>query len=243
MSAPKINLLVVDLSHWDPAKNYAQVKANGVVGVIYKSTQGTGYQDPTYKSQKKKALDAGLLWGSYHFGDDSDPDYQANNYISFTQPSADELICLDFEDNGSSSMGINQAQNFISAVESTLNRDQQCVFYSGNRVKDLLGSKRNAFLGARRLWLAQYGNTPVCQASWTTYWLWQYTDGTYGPTPHTVDGCDAGGVDCNSYSGSSEQLISEWATGGQEIPPEPTPVQNTIVCPNCLTTINLNPSV
>jgi len=226
-----MKLQVVDLSHWDPASDYEAVRAAGVSGVIYKSTQGTGYTDPTYYSQKKAALKAGLLWGSFHFGDCSDPEYQAENYVAFTKIGDGELFCLDFEDNQDCSMSINQAQTFILTVEKALNRDSQCVFYSGNRVKDLLGTKHNAFLGERRLWLAQYGNTPKVQASWSEkgYWLWQYTDGVYGPTPHEVDGI--GPCDCNISAFSDADLAAQWATGSSTAPPEPPLATVRVIAP------------
>jgi len=226
-----MKLQVVDLSHWDPASDYEAVAAAGVIGVIYKSTQGTGYTDPTYKAQKKAALSAGLCWGSYHFGDCSDPEYQAENYLAFTKIEDNELFCLDFEDNQDCAMSINQAQTFIMTVEKALNRDGQCVFYSGNRVKDLLGTKKNAFLGERRLWLAQYGNTPQVQASWTEtgYWLWQYSDGVYGPTPHEVDG--VGPCDCNISAMSDADLCAQWATGSSTAPPEPPLATVRVIAP------------
>jgi lysozyme len=222
-----INFLVVDLSHYDPCNDYGKLAAAGIIGCIYKSTQGQSYTDPTYKAQRDSALAAGVLWGSYHFGDGSNPQGQVNNYLSFTDPQPDEIICLDFEDNGNNSMSIKQAQEFIDQAEQSLGRQNQAVFYSGNRAKDLLGSKVNAFLGARRLWLAQYGTNPVVQASWDSYWLWQYTDGTSGPSPHTAPGCDPQ-IDCNSYDGSPEQLAAEWASGaGAPVPP--APVQPLVV--------------
>jgi hypothetical protein len=80
--------------------------------------------------------------------------------------------------------------------------------------------------------LAQYSTTPAVQASWDGFWLWQYTDGHYGPTPHTLPGLDEAGVDLNSFDGSAEKLIAEWASGGvapQPIPPPLVPVRPTIV--------------
>jgi lysozyme len=227
MSEP-INFLVIDLSHYDPANDYAKVKAAGIVGVIYKATQGTGYQDPTYDKQRSAALKAGLKWGAYHFGDGSDVKLQVANFLGFAQIDPETLFCLDFEPNSSSQMSLAQAKDFITQVENGLGRTAECVLYSGNQIKEQLGSKKDAWWGARRLWLAQYGTSPVVQASWKTYWLWQYTDGTQGPKPHTVAGCDSGGVDCNSYSGTPEQLAAEWASG-VPAPAPPPPPTNLIV--------------
>ena len=64
------------------------------------------------------------------------------------------------------------------------------------------------------------GSEPVVPPNWPTYWLWQFTDGNYGPTPHSIDGI--GPCDINSYQGDPAQLIAEWATGRAVTPPRPT---------------------
>jgi lysozyme len=222
MSYP-INFMVVDLSHYDPAQDYNSVCAAGIVGVIYKATQGTGYTDPTYAGQRTAALKAGLKWGAYHFGDGSKIKQQVANFLGFAQIDSDTLFCLDFEDNGSNTMSLDQAKQFIIGVENGLGRPGESVLYSGNLIKEGLGNRQDDFWGSRRLWLAQYGSTPSWPPAWQSFWLWQYTDGTSGPKPHTVVGCDPAGVDCNSYQGTPEQLAAEWASGSAVVPPGPTP--------------------
>jgi GH25 family lysozyme M1 (1,4-beta-N-acetylmuramidase) len=216
----KTNPLVIDLSHYDPAKNYNAVKNAGVVGVIYKATQGTGNQDGTYFSQRTAALKAGLLWGAYHFCDASDPNKQAQNFVDNAQLDSSMLFCADLEDYGDNTISKDQAVQFITKVETVLGRPGQCVIYSGNLVKEWLGDSKDEFFGARRLWLAQYGSNPVVQASWDQPWLWQYTDGSSGPEPHTIDGCDPTGIDISSYTGTPDQLRSQWATGTSPVPPD-----------------------
>jgi GH25 family lysozyme M1 (1,4-beta-N-acetylmuramidase) len=205
-----INPLVIDTSHWDPPTDWAGIKANGVFGCICKATQGQSYTDPTYKTQRAAALQAGLVWGSYHFGDSTDVQGQVDNFLRFAAPKISELFALDWEDNAAGTMTKDQAQEWIDLVEKRLGRPGECVIYSGNTAKEALGASADAFFGARRLWLAQYGSTPVPQASWTVPWLWQYTDGTSGPTPHNV-GTWSG--DINSYAGTPSILVSEWASG------------------------------
>lgn len=225
MSHP-IKPMVVDLSHWDPADDYEAVKKSGIVGVIYKATEGSSYTDDTYVAQQRAAKAAGLKWGAYHFGDATNVDQQVDNFMAFACPDSDELFALDWEDNGDDTMTVAQAKEFISKVEGRLDRPGQCVIYSGNTVKDLLGDNEDEFLGKRRLWLAQYASNPELQASWGEFWLWQYTDGNYGPGPHTCPGVDDNGVDMNSYEGTPEELAAEWATGSsQRLRPDrvPTP--------------------
>jgi lysozyme len=218
----KINPLVVDLSHWDPAYDYEAVKRDGIVGVIYKATEGQSYTDDTYVGQQKAAKRVGLRWGSYHFADASSVGGQIDNYLRFAAPDPDELFCLDWEDNpsGNGMMSLGDVKTWITEVERQLGRQGQCVVYSGNTAKEQIDGV-DAFMGARRLWHAQYGTTPSWQKSWKTYWIWQFTDGEYGPDPHEVAGI--GHCDINSYAGTPEQLIAEWATGSAKPAPRPQP--------------------
>jgi lysozyme len=223
-----IKPMVVDLSHYDSASNYNDVVKAGICGCIYKATQGVNYTDPTYVQQQHAAKTAGLLWGAYHFADSSNVNDQINNFMQFACPDPDELFCLDWEDNGGNTMSIDNVKAWIDGVESALGRPEQCVIYSGNTAKEALGSSKDDFLGARRLWLCQYGSTPTVQQSWDKYWLWQYTDGSTGPTPHTISG--VGACDINSYDGAKDQLTKEWATGSSTPPPPPpSPVISSTV--------------
>lgn len=218
---------VVDLSHWDTVTDYAKIKAAGITGVIYKATQGANSQDATYNDARIKALRAGLRWGAYHFGDNSDVRLQAANFLSFAQIDEDSLFVLDYEPYSGAQMNITQAKAWMMQVETGLSREGESILYSGNLIKEDLGSRKDPFFGARRLWLAQYGNTPVVQASWESYWLWQFSGDGEGPEPHTVDGI-SGNCDCSSYAGTAEALNDEWAHG-IVVPPTPAPPASSLV--------------
>ena len=219
---------VVDLSHYDTVTDYGALKAAGVTGVIYKATQGSDYQDASYEDARIKALRAGLRWGAYHFGDNSDVSLQVANFLGYAQIDEDSLFVLDYEPYTGAQMNVVQARQWMTLVENGLGRPGESVFYSGNLIKEDLGSRNDPFFGARRLWLAQYGNTPVVQASWSTYWLWQYSGDGEGPTPHTVNGIE-GNCDCNSYAGTPQQLNDEWAHGVIVPPPPPPPAPSSLV--------------
>lgn len=216
-----INPLVVDLSHWDPAEDYSAVKNDGIVGVIYKATEGSGYTDPTYVAQQQAAKAVGLKWGAYHFATADDLQGQINNFLRYASPDPDELFCLDWEDYGDNTMSLTSVKSWIREVENALKRQGECVLYSGNTAKEALGDTADEFLGSRRLWLCQYGSNPVYQNSWTEqgYWLWQYTDGIVGPEPHSING--VGPCDINSYDEDADDLIAEWASGYTKLRPTP----------------------
>lgn len=215
-----MNPIVVDLSHWDPADDYTAAKKDGIVGVIYKATEGTSYTDPTYVGQQQAAKMVGLKWGSYHFATAASVSGQIENYLRYASPDPDELFCLDWEDYGSNTMSLDDVKTWITEVEAALRRPQECVLYSGNTAKEALGEEVDDFLGARRLWLCQYGSTPKWQRSWTRYWLWQFTDGVVGPEPHSIDGI--GPCDINHWDGTADELIAEWASGHAVAPPPVT---------------------
>ena len=60
--------VVIDISHHNANPDFSRAAADGIVGVIHKATQGLTFTDSAYLTSRKKALDAGLLWGAYHFG-------------------------------------------------------------------------------------------------------------------------------------------------------------------------------
>jgi GH25 family lysozyme M1 (1,4-beta-N-acetylmuramidase) len=202
-----INRLVIDISVYNEITDWNAVKAAGIVGVIHKATEGGGFVDRTYALRKQKALDAGLLWGAYHFGNDCEPvDRQVQNFLSTAAPDGKTLLCLDYEPNGNHTMSLEQAREFMVKVEAKVGRS--VVLYSGNLIKEQLPAI-DPWWGGHRLWLAQYASYWRVPPSWTRPWLWQYSDGDYGPGPKGVPGV-GGAVDCNSYAGTPQQLTAEW---------------------------------
>jgi GH25 family lysozyme M1 (1,4-beta-N-acetylmuramidase) len=208
-----INLRVVDLFHLDEVTSFQQAADSGLWGIIHKATTGATGQDDEYASRRQPALDAGLLWGAYHWGTNADVNDQVNNFLTVAKPDAATLVALDFEETAGNQMTLDQARQFLMLVGEQLGRAP--VLYCGGLFKTEMGNAKDAFFGAHRLWLAQYGSTPAPQASWDTYWLWQYTDSTTGTKPNQVPGIpgdSTGNLDCNSYGFTKEQLTDEWAS-------------------------------
>lgn len=206
------NLSVVDIYHGDRVTSFKTARESGIVGVIHKATTGMTGRDPAYKARRKLASEAGLLWGAYHWGTNGDVERQLTNFLKHAEPDEDTLVALDFEPDGNRTMRLDQARDFLTAIQAKLGR--RALIYSGALIKERLGSKKDTFFGGHRLWLCQYGPVPKVQKSWSTYWLWQYTDGTAGPPPRTVNGIPGdskGRLDCNSYEGTVAQLRKEWS--------------------------------
>ncbi len=198
---------VIDLSHFNNVTDFNAIKADGIVGIIQKATQGTTYVDPTYAERKPQALDAGLWWGAYHFATGDDPIAQAQHFLDTVKPEPTDLLVLDFEQNGSgSSMTIAQAEQFLQYVYSAVGRWPG--FYSGSYIKQLLGNDTNAVLQNCWFWLSEYGPTAKVPANWPTWTMWQYTDGNIGPEPHSVNG--VGNCDRDQFNGDIQGLSRLW---------------------------------
>lgn len=216
---------VIDMYHGDVVADFHKVKAAGVVGIIHKATQGATGTDSAYAERRKMAIDAGLLWGAYHFNDGENVASQVQHFLDAAQPDASTLMCLDFEDNRASNMSIGEARVFLSLLGQHV---PDPVIYSGNRVKDLLGGAADPELGKYRLWLAQYGSRAIVQPSWKSYWLWQFTGDGIGQPPHNVDGMTTHGIDINQYSGDPADLANDWAKGNGAVivAPPPLPIHD-----------------
>jgi GH25 family lysozyme M1 (1,4-beta-N-acetylmuramidase) len=208
-----INFKVVDIYHGDRVTSFKKAHDAGLVGVIHKATTGATGRDSQYSDRRKPALDAGLLWGAYHWGTAADVDKQVANFLKKAAPDENTLVALDYEPTGANTMSLAQARAFLTKIEKELGR--KAIIYSGHLIKQKLGEKKDAFFGSHRLWLAQYADTFQVQKSWDKPWLWQYTDGKDGPDPKKIDGIPGdskGRLDCDSYDGSDAKLAKEWAS-------------------------------
>jgi len=157
--------------------------------------------------------DVGLLWGAYHWGTAAPIENQVTNFLEWAAPDAQTLVALDYERTPGNQMTLDGARAFLALINEKLGR--KCVLYSGDTLKSALGHTKDGFFGSHRLWLAQYGTHPVVQASWKTFWLWQYTDGELGPDPKKVPGIPGDSkkrLCCDHYVGAIDHLKDEWAS-------------------------------
>ena len=209
---------VVDLSHYqyddrNGKFDWASVKSFGIWGVIWKATESTSYVDKTYDDARQQVQGAGgLLWGAYHFFRPGNVDAQVDHFLNIAKPDGNTLLVLDHEDDGCS---IDDVKRWLRRCEDETG--QRPCLYSGSVIKEQLGDRFDEYLAGCRLWMPQYGSSPDVPECWDSMWLWQYTDGDVGPSPHSVPGI--GKCDINSYSLSRQALEQSWSTG---MPPSVT---------------------
>lgn len=210
MTLPGANV-VIDISHYSRISSVAQVRADGVVAVICKSTEGGQVQDKTYAKNRDLFKKAGFKWGAYHFSSGESPIIQAENFLHNTSPQADELICLDFEPSFKGpNMTFEQMIEFIEIIHQELGRYP--MIYGGSLLRETLANKSAPVLASCPLWYAYYptqSDRPIAiPKPWTSWTLWQYTDGNHGPMPQIVKGI--GNCDRDTFNGSQADLLAQW---------------------------------
>ena len=201
-----INPLVVDLSHHNDVADFGQVKAAGYAGIIHKATEAIGFVDNMYAVRRGQAMNAGLLWGAYHFLRPVSIPAQVSSSLKIAAPDNMTLLALDHEDER---VPLINAKEFLLRVEDAVGR--KAVLYSGSSIKEQLGNRIDGYLAAHRLWLAQYGLRPVTPRNWPSAWLWQFTGDGIGPKPHSVPGIVGTGIDINHFDGDAVKLAAEWS--------------------------------
>jgi len=203
--------LVIDIYYGDEVQDFALTKAFGIVGVIHKASEATGFVDKLYGARRKHATDLGMKWGAYHFFHGAEPVKEADHFLAVAEPDIDTLVALDWEDvphQGAPSA--DSARAFLERIEERLGR--KAVIYSGNVAKEEINGA-DAYFAAHRLWLCQYGPAWRVQSSWQRPWLWQNNGDSYGPGPHTIPGLK-GLCDNNTIIDpmTLDQLRAEWAS-------------------------------
>lgn len=204
--------VVIDLSHNNADVDFNRARAAGVLGLIHKATQGTGFSDPTYSARRDQAKQGGLLWGAYHFATAADPVAQARFFLRVANIAPGDLVVLDFEVNEASpnnTMTLDQASTFISTVQDATGITPG--LYGGAYLKEQMANSVDRTLATCWLWWAQYGPVPDIPPAWAAWTLWQYTDGHHGIPPFIVDG--VGACDRDQYQGAADELQTKWLTG------------------------------
>jgi lysozyme len=197
---------VIDLSHHNTVTNFQQIKSSGIIGVIHKATESTQFVDAEYADRRKAALSAGLLFGSYHFAAQGNPEGQADHYLDIIDST--ELMVLDFEPNSQDgTMTLAEAETFVTRIHDQTGRFPG--LYSGESfINGQLGNNTSTILKECFLWIAKYSaNRPTIPPAFPILTLWQYTDGSAGPQPHTVPGVGgAGRCDRDKFNGDEAGL-------------------------------------
>jgi len=213
----------IDLSHHNTIPSSLQPAAGaGIVGVIHKCTEGTGYIDDKADNRFFLAKEAGLLWGLYHFARPGNMAAQVDFFLAAAAEisDAETMLVLDWEDAG---VSLDDAVEFLQLVEERSGRAP--VLYSGHVLKEALAGSPDPRISQYRLWLCQYASEPVLPPGYYDgWWAWQYTD--KGEVPGVT-----APTDLNAYDGTVDQLIAEWSGGEAVEPAPPSGITITVIVP------------
>lgn len=200
--------VVIDISHHNgPSLNFAKAKAAGIIGVLHKASQGFSGLDPMYAANRRKAVNAGLMWGAYHFGTGGDGTAQADVFLKAAGNLEGNLLVLDFEPNlQGATMTLGEARDIVGHIHDKTGRWPG--LYSGNYLLEQLGAHKDPVLANCWLWMARYGREPMVPANWPNWTMWQWTDGAAGKNPLPVPGI--GHCDRDRFNGTPEQLQTLW---------------------------------
>jgi len=194
--------LVIDLSHHNTVTDWDAIAAAGIRGVIHKATEDVGFKDSQYAGRRQAALNAGLLWGAYHFLRPGNMQAQARFFLKQADPDAATLIAADHEDD---QVSLDSLKAFLTELESATGRSP--VIYGGHVLRDQLNGKHDPVLAPHRLWFAHYTTNAqpnLPSGTWDSYWLWQFTD--KGDLPGIKNR-----VDLNTFAKNPAMLAAEWS--------------------------------
>jgi lysozyme len=193
---------IIDLSHWNTVVSFEEVKQSGVSAVIHKASQAL-VDDPSYESCRQDALEAGLLWGAYHFGvQGHDPVEQADFLLTAAigpnKLASPKLLALDWEWNNADTMTAEQAALFVLHVFHRTGRWP--MLYTSAAFLASIPRLVPAVILKCDLWLTGFTNAPVIPHQWATkgYRIWQHGIGVCA-------GID-GQVDWDTFNGTPEEL-------------------------------------
>lgn len=209
---------LIDINHDNPFDPALCVK-QGIPGVIHKCSEGTYFRDPLYTSRKAQALQAGLLWGAYHFMSGEDVQNQLTNLIMGAGVSqSGVLLCLDWEVASDGSTATEEQVELLSLLVLKAFGRYPAI-YGGYTIRESKAIHTlNPTLAKCPLWYQRYANMgpptslPIKgfpSATWKSISILQYSDGSgqYGDPSYYQQ---FPGSDWNRVYCSPEELKAKW---------------------------------
>lgn len=223
--APSAYLEGVDVSHWQGTIDYVQVRASGRQFVIAKASEGVGYRDPNWTTNRSAVPAAGLRLGAYHFArPDGNPGVdgataEADWFVSQVQLVSGMLVpALDLEVHGT--LTVSQLTDWVKAwLQEVYAKTgvRPMIYVSPSFWRTYLGDTRwFADNGYKILWIAHWttATAPSVPGSnwgghgWT---FWQYTSS--GSVPGI-----GGRVDLDRFNGTDLTRVTVGADFAVSVP-------------------------
>lgn len=184
-----------------------------------KATEGLTWKSKTFASNWHNMAQQGLVRMAYHFAHADagrSASAEAHEFLNYVKAHggwrATDIPVLDLEAGNLSGHALsNWVNEWCSVVEHAW---RPGLIYSG---KWFAGARGASFDGPKargwKLWLAAYVSNPQAfvHGGFNVWTIWQFTDGKFGPQPHTVPGI--GRCDIDVFNGSKAALLDFAAAG------------------------------
>lgn len=190
----------IDISAHNGAIDFDAVKADGISFVYIKATEGADFKDPAFVDNYRKARNAGLKIGAYHFFRFNTPGHsQAINLLhSVASRRLDMPLVIDLEEwtNDKNMHTDSIAGNLIEMITHLTDAGVPVMIYTNKDGYDRFVFRRLSHIP---LWLCSFTDIPA-SAPWT---MWQHS---HSGVVHGV----RGHVDTNVFHADSA-AFSSWA--------------------------------
>lgn len=186
-----------------------------------------------FQTRRMLAKAHGLLWGAYHLARPGNPIDQANHFLDYASPGADEMMVLDIESLDTSQfMSLEDAEIFARHIRARTGRYP--VLYTNHDTARYIAARRDEYkiLSRLPLWYARYkpeirGVFPM--GNWDNYLLWQFSaqaNCNRKKCPMRIDGTQ-NDIDVNVAPFGRDALATRWPAG--ELLPERPPALQLLV--------------
>ncbi|MEW2611091.1 glycoside hydrolase family 25 protein [Streptomyces sp. NPDC047880] len=145
---------------------------DGLSFVFVKATEGRTYVNPKLAAQTKRARDAGLVVGFYHFLWPGNLTAQAEHFVGSAPDRPGDILAVDWETTGEGTHASNaEKDRFIRKLKG-LRPENRVVLYCNRHF--WLNVDTSSYAGDG-LWIADYvsAGQPRIEATWRFH---QYTD-------------------------------------------------------------------
>jgi GH25 family lysozyme M1 (1,4-beta-N-acetylmuramidase) len=144
----------------------------GLAFVFVKATEGRSYVNPKLAAQTKRARDAGLVVGFYHFLWPGNLTAQAEYFVGKAPDRAGDILAVDWETTGNGTHASNAEKDLFIRKLKDLRPDNRVVLYCNRNFWLNVDTTSSAGDG---LWIADYvsAGKPRIKAKWRFH---QYTD-------------------------------------------------------------------
>ncbi len=149
--------------------------------ICKKSFKNYFMKQQLYHTRKLLAKNLGLKWGAYHLGRPGNPIGQANHFLQFAKPEADELIALDIEhDNPKKWISLEDAEIFAKHIYKRIGRYP--VLYTNHNTAQRIAARKDELpiLSRLPLWYARYKSNTIGtfpMGHWESFSMWQFSAG------------------------------------------------------------------